>query len=300
MKKYFRQTQPHTVGAMEQRPFGKTGRIRKARRVGEMFSIKIRIVGNFAVLTLLLFIVCCASAQQRHPGEPEMVKVEGGTFVMGCSAEQGNDCSDDEKPAHSVTVSSFQIGKYEVTQAQWKAVMGTDIRKQRDKENPSWSLYGEGDNYPVYYVSWDEAQEFISRLNKATGKNYRLPTEAEWEYAARGGASSKGYKYSGSNNPDEVAWYSHNSEGSSPVGAKKANELGIHDMSGNVWEWCQDWNGDYSASSQQNPKGVNNGSDRVLRGGGWSYNAIRCRVANRGDNSPGERSISLGFRVVLP
>jgi formylglycine-generating enzyme required for sulfatase activity len=234
--------------------------------------------------------------------EPVMVKVEGGTFTMGCTSEQGSGCLYDEKPAHSVTVSSFSIGKYEVTQALWKASMGTTIRQQRDKTDSDKDLSGEGDNYPMYYVSWYEAQEFIKRLNAATGKRYRLPTEAEWEYAARGGNRSQGYKYSGSNNLDEVAWYTDNSgDKAHPVGTKKANELGIHDMTGNVWEWCQDRYGDYSASSQQNPVGASSGSDRVNRGGGWNYAFIfDCRVANRNSRSPGDRGYNLGFRVVLP
>jgi formylglycine-generating enzyme required for sulfatase activity len=259
--------------------------------------------GNLAVLALLLFTVCSVSAQQRHPSEPEMVKVEGGTFVMGCASERRYDCGDDQKPTHNVTLSSFQISKYEVTQAQWKAVMGTTVRQQRDKKGSGYILRGEGDNYPMYYVSWDEAQEFISRLNIATGKSYRLPTEAEWEYAARGGARSKGYKYSGSNNIDEVAWFEDNSnEQTHPVDAKKANELGIHDMSGNVYEWCQDWYGAYSASSQQNPKGANKGSSRarVIRGGAWNDGAFSCRGAARRYSGPGSRLDGLGFRVVLP
>jgi formylglycine-generating enzyme required for sulfatase activity len=239
--------------------------------------------------------------EKEAAAELVMVKVEGGTFTMGCTSEQGSDCLAREKPAHSVTLSSFSICKYEVTQAQWKAVMGTTVRQQRDKRDPSWGLAGEGDNYPMYYVSWDEAWEFIRRLNAATGKSYRLPTEAEWEYAARGGNRSQGYKYSGSNNIGEVAWYKDNSGSQNhPVGTKKANELGIHDMTGNVWEWCQDWHGDYSASSQQNPKGASSGSDRVNRGGSWGGNAGYCRVAYRGDDSPGRRGDYLGFRVVLP
>ena len=139
-----------------------------------------------------------SSPSRRHPGEPEMVFVQGGTFLMGCTAEQGGDCDSDESPNHLVTVSDFYIGKYEVTQEQWEAVMGTSISQQRDKAGGS-SLYGVGVNYPMYYVSWHEVQEFISRLNALTGKQYRLPTEAEWEYAARGGNQSRGYKYSGSN-----------------------------------------------------------------------------------------------------
>jgi formylglycine-generating enzyme required for sulfatase activity len=230
-----------------------------------------------------------------------MVKVQGGTFTMGCTSEQGDDCNSDEQPAHSVTVSSFQIGKYEVTQAQWKAIMGTTVRQQRDKYVPTWGLPDEGDNYPMYYVSWDDAQEFITLLNRATGKNYRLPTEAEWEYAARGGNLSKGYKYSGSNNIDEVAWYWNNSSYHTHLaGTKQANELGIHDMSGNVYEWCQDWYGEYSASSQTNPKGASNGSDRVNRGGNLGPGAVYCRVADRSSERPGSRFANLGFRVVLP
>jgi formylglycine-generating enzyme required for sulfatase activity len=257
--------------------------------------ILLRIAGNVALVALLMFTVCQSFAQ-RHPAEPIMVNVEGGTFTMGCTAEQGNNCDKDEKPAHSVTVSSFSISRYEITQAQWKTIMGTTVSQQRDKGIPDWKLAGEGDNHPMYYISWDEAQEFIARLNAVTGKNYRLPTEAEWEYAARGGNRSQGYRYSGSNNIGEVAWYDSHTHS---VGMKKANELGIYDMSGNVWEWCQDLYGAYSASSQQNPVGASNGSDRVYRGGGWNdFNAL-CRVANRRSSGTTAR-LRLGFRVVLP
>ncbi|MDR2384505.1 MAG: formylglycine-generating enzyme family protein [Tannerella sp.] len=238
---------------------------------------------------LLLFITCKPSV---HPGESEMVFVEGGKFTMGCTSEQENDCNSDEKPAHSVTVSSFQIGKYEVTQTQWEAVMKTA------------SSCFKGDNHPVELVSWDDVQEFISRLNAATGKNYRLPTEAEWEYAARGGNRSQGYKYSGSNNPDEVAWCGEKFDvgHTRPVGMKQANELGIHDMSGNVMEWCQNWYGEYSASSQQNPEGAVKGSCRVFRGGLWwsgSYDGSMggCRITYREYQTPGFSSCGLGFRV---
>jgi formylglycine-generating enzyme required for sulfatase activity len=260
--------------------------------------ILLRIVGNVALVALLVFIGCKSSVQ-RHPGEPEMVKVKGGTFTMGTS-EQGSDSYD---AAHSVTVSSFSIGKYEVTQAQWKAIMGTTVSQQRDKTDPSWGLIGEGDNYPMYYVSWYEAQEFIWRLNVVTGKNYRLPTEAEWEYAARGGKKSRDCKYSGSNNLDEVA-YSNSSRQKTHlagiVGTKKANELDIYDMSGNVWEWCQDWYGKYSASSQQNPAGASNGYSHVCRGGSWDNREVNCRVVHRGYHDPDSRYAFLGFRVVLP
>ena len=219
----------------------------------------------------------------------EMIPVEGGTFTMGATAEQGADAFDYEKPAHKVNLSSYAIGKYEVTQALWKAVMGN---------NPSnW----QGDNLPVEQVSWNDCQTFISKLNAITGKNFRLPTEAEWEFAARGGKKSKGYKYSGSNNIDEIAWYGSNSGSKThPVGTKKSNELGIFDMSGNVWEWCGDWFGNYSSSSQTNPTGPSSGGDRVGRGGGWSFNARGCRVSFRYWGNPGLRIRDLGLRLVLP
>jgi formylglycine-generating enzyme required for sulfatase activity len=227
-----------------------------------------------------------SSGKQQHPTEPEMVMVQGGTFTMGCD---GNDCKKNEKPAHSVTLNSFQIGKYEVTQAQWKYIM---------KNNPS--RFRE-DDFPVENVNLDDVQEYISRLNASTGKNYRLPTEAEWEYAACGGNRSRGYKYSGSNNVDDVAWFDNNSSGQThPVGTKKANELGIYDMSGNVWEWCLDWYDTYSASPQQNPMGASAGYRRVNRGGGWNYGAIKCRITDRDYDIPDRRSANLGFRVVLP
>ena len=205
---------------------------------------------------------------------------------MGCTSEQGNDCESDEKPAHQVTLSDFYIGKYEVSQKQWKTIMGS---------NPSY--FSNCDNCPVEQVSWNDIQEFIKKLNQKTGKSYRLPTEAEWEYAARGGAQSRGYKYSGSNNLGDVGWYGENSGNKThPVGQKKANELGIYDMSGNVWEWCNDRYGSYSSSSQQNPQGSNSGTNRILRGGSWSRNAKCCRVSYRIIGSRGDRS---GFRLVV-
>ena len=221
-------------------------------------------------------------------GNIEMVFVKGGTFTMGATAEQGSDAESDEKPTHSVTVSDFYIGKYEVTQAQWKAVMGS---------NPS---YSKGDNLPVEWVSWNDIQEFITKLNAQTGKKFRLPTEAEWEYAARGGNKSKGYKYSGSNSISDVAWYGDNSSSKiHPVGQKSPNELGIYDMSGNVWEWCQDWysSSAYSSSSQTNPTGPSSGSSRVLRGGSWNYSAGSCRVSLRYYNTPDYRDFNRGFRL---
>ncbi len=219
----------------------------------------------------------------------EMIPVEGGTFTMGATAEQGSDAYDDEKPAHKVNLSSYAIGKYEVTQALWKAVMGN---------NPSGF---KGDNNPVEQVSWNDCQTFISKLNAITGKNFRLPTEAEWEFAARGGKKSNGYKYSGSNDLDEVAWHDSNSGSKThPVGTKKPNELGIYDMSGNVWEWCGDWFGNYISSSQTNPTGPTSGSYRVRRGGSWGNFAGNCRVSYRDGSIPGGGGSYIGLRLVLP
>ncbi len=225
---------------------------------------------------------------QSNLPEIEMVWVSGGTFTMGATSEQGGAAYDWEKPAHSVTLSGYYIGKYEVTQKLWKAVMGS---------NPS---YFKGDNLPVENVNWNDVQTFIRKLNQLTGKNYRLPTEAEWEYAARGGNNSRGNKYSGSDNVGSVAWYYENSGSTThPVGSKSPNELGIYDMSGNVWEWCQDWYGDYSSSSQRNPKGPASGSNRVGRSGGWCNGAGSCRVSYRLNLSPVNRYDFLGFRLVL-
>lgn len=217
----------------------------------------------------------------------EMVCVEGGTFTMGATSEQGEDAYDNEKPTHQVTLSSYYIGKTEVTQALWKAVMGN---------NP---LNFKGDNLPVECVTWDDCQTFIRKLNQMTGGNFRLPTEAEWEYAARGGNKSKGYKYSGSDKIGNVAWYFNNSNLiTHPVATKDPNELGIYDMSGNVWEWCSDWYGDYSSSSQTNPEGPSKGSNRVLRGGSWYNFALYCRVSNRYYSTPDYRDNYFGLRLV--
>ena len=218
----------------------------------------------------------------------DMVRVEAGTFTMGATPEMVNSYGY-EKPAHQVTLTNdYYISKYEVIQALWQAVMGN---------NPS---YFKGDNLPVENVSWKDCKKFISKLNRITGKKFRLPTEAEWEYAARGGKKSRGYQYSGSNNFADVAWYEDNSgSGTHAVGSKQANELGIYDMSGNVWEWCQDWEGSYSSSSQTNPTGANSGSDRVRRGGSWCHEAWFCRSSYRYYDAPGHRSLNLGLRLVL-
>jgi len=232
-----------------------------------------------------------------------LVYVEGGSFQMG-----SNDGGSDEKPVHQVTVSSFYIGKYEVTQKEWQEVMGS---------NPSnWK----GDNLPVEQVSWYDAVDYCNKRSRKEGltpcysgsgsnitcnwsaNGYRLPTEAEWEYAARGGNKSKGYKYSGSNDVGAVAWYDGNSGNKThEVGTKAANELGIHDMSGNVWEWCWDWynSGYYAKSPGSDPKGPGSGSSRVLRGGSWRYLVVvLCRVAIRSSFVPGIRSCDGGLRVL--
>ena len=217
-----------------------------------------------------------------------MVYVPDGTFTMGATSEQGSETESDEKPTHSVTLSSYYICKYEVTQALWRAVMGS---------NPS---NFKGDDLPVESVSWNDCQTFINRLNSYTGHNFRLPTEAEWEFAARGGNYSRHYKYSGSNYIDDVAWYADNSDWRThPVGTKQANELGLYYMSGNVWEWCGDWYGSYSSYSQTNPIGPNSGSYRVNRGGSWNDYARGCRSSNRDGNAPGGRYYCLGLRLVL-
>ena len=220
--------------------------------------------------------------------EKNMVTIPAGTFMMGCTTEQGEDCDDDEKPAHSVTLRSFEINKYEVTQEEWQAVMGKDPPKLRFKAC---------DKCPVERVSWNDIQAFLKKLNQLTGKNYRLPTEAEWEYAARGGEN---YKYAGSNTIGEVAWYDDNSGGKThPVGKKQANGYGLFDMSGNVWEWCQDkWHDNYNkAPDDGRAWETGNSSFRVLRGGSWYSRAWNCRVADRDFHYPDSRLSYYGFRL---
>lgn len=215
-----------------------------------------------------------------------MVEVGGGTFTMGATSEQGSDAWDEETPAHQVTLSDYYIGQTEVTQALWEAVMGSNPSDHR------------GDNLPVEQVSWDDCQVFIQKLNQLTGKQFRLPTEAEWEYAARGGRKSRGYKYAGGNNIDSVAWCDGNSGNEThPVATKQANELGIYDMSGNVLEWCSDWCGDYTSSSQSDPQGPSSGLYRVNRGGCYYFDARYCRVSNRSSITPDSRIINLGLRL---
>ena len=218
----------------------------------------------------------------------KMVKVKAGTFTMGATSEMENPFAE-ERPTHLVTLTKdYYIGKTEVTQALWKAVM---------ESNPS---HFQGDNKPVENVSWIDCQMFISKLNSMTGKKFRLPTEAEWEFAARGGNWTKGYQYSGSNSLDDVAWFDENSgDTTHDVATKQPNELGLYDMSGNVWEWCADWYGSYSSNAQYDPVGPSSGSCRVNRGGGWGIIAGGCRSSCRGNFDPDFRSPGLGMRLVL-
>jgi formylglycine-generating enzyme required for sulfatase activity len=253
----------------------------------------------------------------ERPVPSNMVWVEGGTFMMGSANGRDN-----EKPVHMVTVKGFYMGKYEITQKEWREVMGTTIAQQRTITNSDLSLYGIGDNYPMYNINWYEAVEYCNKLSLKEGLNpayrgsgdsitcdfnasgYRLPTEAEWEYAARGGnKNSITYEYSGSNNVDSVAWYDGNNTGTThPVGSKQPNSLGLYDMSGNVSEWCWDWHGSYRAGSQSNPVGPSLGTFRVLRGGDWTIPAVNVQLVYRGGSyiPPSSRGVDMGFRLVRP
>jgi formylglycine-generating enzyme required for sulfatase activity len=240
---------------------------------------------------IILFYIGVCKAQDIS--EIEMVFVKGGTFLMGCT-DGNRECLSDEFPVHKVTLDDFYISKYEITQQQWEQIM--EYNESEFK----------GENLPVENIIYDSIQSFIMRLNILTGKKFRLPTEAEWEYAARGGNKSKKKKYAGSNNVNDVAWYKDNGgEHTSPVGKKKPNELGIYDMSGNVWEFCEDWYVDYKDEEQINPRGPQENPDgflftRVLRGGSWrSYYAEECRVSRRDGGHIGASTPFWGFRVVM-
>jgi formylglycine-generating enzyme required for sulfatase activity len=237
------------------------------------------------------------TAVEDFPWEPEMVIVSGGTTNLNGT---------------TITISTFTIGKYEITQKIWEEVMRysgatstggtlstTTAYLGGYSETPN-ATYGKGSNYPVYYVSYNDIVNiFLPRLNAITGKNYRLPTEAEWEYAAKGGQQTNNYTYSGSDTIGDVAWYSGNSSSSHVVGAKHPNELGIYDMSGNVWEWCSDWYGSTYPTGTDNPTGASTGSYRVNRGGSWYNTASYCTASIRTYNTPSYRGRTLGFRVVL-
>lgn len=217
-----------------------------------------------------------------------MVEVDGGSFMMGCASKRSKNCSRDEKPLHSVMLNDYYIGETEVTQELWETVMGY---------NPSHFV---GKDRPVEQVSWEDAQDFIAKLNKLTGKIFRLPTEAEWEFAAKGGTKTQGYKYSGSNKIKKVACFVKTSNReSASVKSRKPNELGIYDMSGNVKEWCSDWKAPYSSSEEKNPTGAEVGTLRILRGGGWINDDKDCRVINRDGGKPEFSYRSCGFRLAM-
>ena len=228
-----------------------------------------------------------------------MIRVEGGTFRMGATKEM-KDPDSNETPVHEVTLSTYYLGETEVTQALWQAVMGTTVRDQRDKANTSRPLRGEGADYPMYYISWEECQQFITKLNQLTGRTFSLPTEAQWEYAARGGNKSRHTQYSGSETFDDVAWYGSNSGGNPhPVGEKLPNELGLYDMSGNVGELCSDRYGKYSSSSQTDPTGPKSGINHVCRGGSCYSSLCYCRISHRSYYSPSQRGCGVGIRLAL-
>ena len=268
----------------------------------ERKMVSSRIPFKITIASILLLLSVFLYSQEMVISPEDFVFVEGGTFQIG-STNGG----DEGEPLHTVTVTDFYIGKYEVTQDYYQDVMGT---------NPSDNGTGIGENFPVNRVSWYDAINFCNSLSEMEGlepaylvdgnnviwdwnKNgYRLPTEAEWEYAARGGNSGMAYDYSGSNTVGTVAWYLDNSVNTAhPVGGKSANELGIYDMSGNVFEWCWDWYGDYTSESQQDPQGASSGSRRVFRGGSWRSYASSSLSTNRGDFNPSGRFNGVGFRL---
>ena len=233
----------------------------------------------------------------------DMVKVQAGTFIMGANSETKNPY-EDEILAHLVTLTNdYYIGKTEVTQALWKAVTGYSPKSSGSQ----WEyMYSIGNNYPAYFISYNDALSFITQLNSLTGKTFRLPTEAEWEFAARGGNKSKGYQYSGSNIINDVAKFDGNKHLGSPkiggvfqVKTKSPNELGLYDMSGNAREWCSDWYGIYSGASQTDPTGPTSGSSRVIRGGSFLDQARRCNVSGRNYLRPDLCDCTSGFRLVL-
>ena len=249
-----------------------------------------------------------AKSQPIHPIQAisvngvsfNMIKVQGGTFTIGATPEQESENPwDDERPAHEVAVTDYMIGETAVTQALWEAVMGVSIQEQSKKGTLGSSLRGVGANYPMYHISWYDCQEFVARLSQQTGKKFRLPTEADWEFAARGGNQGKGFKYAGSDTLGDVAWHDDGKTfETSPVAQKHPNELGLYDMSGNVWEWCQDWYINYGVeltpAMMKSPK-----MSHVTRGGSWNRAPRFCRVSVRGHSTPNERVNYVGLRVVM-
>lgn len=256
--------------------------------------------------------------------EPDMIPIPGGTFTMGGTSEQGSDSFENEKPMHMVTVDDYLLGHTPVTLAQFrKFIEATGYKTDADKggssvvytggkweikKGVSWRCDTKGevrpateDNHPVIHISWNDAVAYCTWLSKETGQEFRLPTEAEWEFAARGGNKTQRFKYAGGNDLDKVGWFTNNTKdtGTRAVANKQPNELGLYDMSGNVWEWCADWYGNYTEGSSTNPTGPASGSLRVLRGGSWSLDARYCRVTHRSNYTPGNRGSGIGFRLCL-
>jgi formylglycine-generating enzyme required for sulfatase activity len=261
-----------------------------------------KITNVFKLIVLVcisVVIVSCEKEDENGTKEPDrignlsfadgidLVFVQGGTFTQGAIGEVGEP---HEKPAHKVTLSDFYIGKLEVTQKQWYDVVGQWPSSEPDAN-------GKGDNYPIYYVTYDDVQTFLTKLNQKSGKHYRLPTESEWEYASHGGKKSKGYLYSGSNAPADIDIYYGTIGGNFETGIKGANELGIHDMSGNAWEWTSDWYGAYSSDPQTNPTGPATGTKRVTRGGTWINIPYGIRITARYNHEPESALKFLGFRI---
>lgn len=289
-------------------------------------TINIRLL--LAATALLLLAACSNPATRRftvNGVEFKMIRVDGGTFNMGATPEQGEEFDEDELPVHRVRLSTFYIAETEVTQALWKAVMGTTVRDlsasavayHRSMVVPGdtsaeslhadscatvcGKLYGEGPNYPIYYVSWNQAQEFCQRLSEMTGRQFCLPTEAQWSIAARGGTKGKNYMFSGSNNAHEVGWLEEpRTEGSChPVKQKLPNEIGIYDMTGNVWEWCSDWYGPYGLQTKLDPTGPEHGTKRVERGSSWRTHIHDARTSDRECDDPDLQYYTLGFRIAM-
>lgn len=253
------------------------------------------------LLLILSFFITNISIGQNAKA-PEMVLVKGGTFKMG-----SNDGYDDEKPIHTVTLTDFYISKHEITVAQYRKFCNATGHKFPGKPKKDWYNEHESvrewtwrDNHPIVNVTWYDADEYCKWLSEETGENYSLPTEAQWEFAAKGGTKSNNYKYAGSNNINEVAWYDETTyeRGTRPVGQLKPNELGIYDMSGNAFEWCNDYYGKYTSKSKKNPTGAKKGEYKTVRGGGWYYVGEFCRVAQRDCPKPTLRKFNYGFRVV--
>lgn len=259
-------------------------------------EIRARSLGRFRAVEFMMVLILCfwvgrsvligggaAGVSQTPSVAIEFVRIQPGTFQMGCSMGD-NRCHANEKPVHTVKITKpFDLGRYEVTQAQWRAVMGTDPSRFK------------GDARPVEQISWTDAQDFITRLNEnGNGQRYRLPTEAEWEYAARAGTSDRGLA-----NAEQLAWFLDNADHEThPVGQKQPNPWGLYDMQGNVLEWCMDWLENYSSGAQSDPTGAAEGAKRVLRGGAFGLDSGILRISQRGGNMPNFRGSNNGFRVV--